>query len=109
MTSIASLKLRVPPGPDGLIGSAREYGVVHPATGAHLTSIRLNPGFVAQKGMMHDFVVIAYDQGRNAFRLMLVVYDGKIAERINVTVVSRLVRVEDWVALGPWKSTVVMS
>lgn len=69
---------------------------------------------MAQKGKAHLFIVIAYDESRNSFRLMLISptrenSHWQIVERVNVTVQSRLVRADDWRSLGPKRSTFLMA
>lgn len=89
----------------------KEYPVVHPYTGKHLTSIRLNSEFVTQTGKTHQFILIAYDGNSDSFRLMLVSptpEDRQIVERVNVTVQNRLVRADDWFSLGPEKAIIIM-
>lgn len=105
-SSIATLKLVVRPG--GGLEVFREYRVVHPGTGKHLTSIRLDADFVAQTGSLHSFIIIACNQAKNAFRLMLITTRDGVAERVNVTVPGRPVQVDDWMSLEPRKSTIVM-
>lgn len=106
-SSIATLKLIVRPGggPDGI----REHRVVHPGTREHLTSIRLDANFVPRMGSLHSFIIVACNQAKNAFRLMLITTIDGIAERVNVTAPGRPVQVDDWMSLEPRKSTIVMA
>lgn len=107
-TSLATLKLRMRPGEFGS-GAPREYRAVHPTAGTELTSIRLDAEFVQQNGLLHPFIVIAFNSSRRAFRLMLISRKGAIAERVNVTAQSRLVDWQDWLLLGPQREVVVMA
>lgn len=106
-SSIATLKLIVRPG--GGFEAMREHRVVHPGTREHLTSIRLDANFVPRMGSLHSFIIIACNQAKNAFRLMLITTIDGTAERVNVTAPGRPVQVDDWMSLEPRKSTIVMA
>lgn len=111
-TSCATLSLRPLHHANFSSPVIREYHVIHRSTGKHLTNIRLDSEFVAQKGKLHLFIVIAYDESRDSFRLMLISptrENRQIVERVNVTVHSRLVRADDWTSLGPERSTFIMA
>jgi hypothetical protein len=107
-TSVATLKLRRRY-PDSIIDSRLiEYVLVHPESQEQLTSIQLSPKFVEKTGLIHDFIVVACDLDRVAFRLMLVSFQDDIAERVNVTVSNRLVTEHGWLSLMPRKELIVM-
>lgn len=110
-TSCAALSLRPLHHANFSSPMVREYHVIHPNTGKHLTSIRLDSEFVMQAGKVHLFIVIAYDEQLDSFRLVLIIpasENHQIVERVNVTMQSRLVRADDWTSLGPEKSTFIM-
>ena len=113
-TSCATLNLRGPLYQTSFTTSQMmgEYHVVHPHTSKRLTSIRLPSDFVKDTGKEHLFIIIAYERGCDAFGLMLIAHsrsNPQIVERINVTAQNRLVRADDWVSLGPRKSTFIMA
>lgn len=112
-TSCATLSLRGPfHHPNLTSPMIREYHVVHPDSGKHLTSIRLHSKFVTSTGKVQPFIIIAYDKAMDSFRLMLIAQkraNRNIVERVNVTMQSRLVRADDWVSLKPRKSTFIMA
>lgn len=112
-TSCATLNLRGPFHQTNFTSHMMgEYHVVHPYTRKPLTRIRLRSNFVKRTGKVHLFIVIAYKQQSDSFRLMLVAHpraNPQIVERINVTVQNRLVRADDWVSSRPQKSTLVMA
>lgn len=85
-----------------------EYLVVHPESRKRLTSIRLDSSFVNEAGLFHHFIVVASNQTASAFRLMLISFREGIAERVNVTVGSRLVSEDDWLSLEPRKELIFM-
>lgn len=106
-TSIAYLRFRVPPG--DFVGSSWEYHVFHPQMNRQLTSIRLNVSYVAQKGTLLPFIIIYHNPDRRSFRLMLILMEGKTAERVNVTSHGRLVKEDDWKDANPKRELVFMS
>lgn len=106
-TSVAHLRLRTPPG--DFVGTSREYRVFHPQMNRQLTSIRLNVGYVRQKGTLLPFIVVNYDPDRRSFRLMLISIEGNRVERVNVTSQGRLVKEDDWKDASPKRKLVFMS
>lgn len=112
-TSCATLSLRPFHQYDFTSPVIREDLVIHRSTGKHLTNIRLDSEFVMQQGKVYLFIVIAYEESSDSFRLMLICptrENRQIVERVNVTVQkSSLVRVDDWMSLGPERSTFIMA
>lgn len=107
-TSVA--RLRVRPLSNTAPGASREYQVM---SSRQITRIRLPADFSeTNKGAgdgLHEFIVVAHDSLKCAYRLMLV-SRGRwgLVERVNVTMLSRLVREQDWFDLEPSRGLIVM-
>lgn len=107
-TSIATLELVGNSLYAMALRDSNEYLVVHPESHKRLASIRLSSRFVNEAGLFHQFIVVACNQTMSAFRLMLISFREGIAERVNVTVGSRLVSEDDWLSLEPRKELIFM-
>jgi hypothetical protein len=109
-SSVKELEVRssLPRGRASVISPVTEYKIYLPGSRDPISSIRLHSQFVRESGNRHKFIIIAHIPDKGAFRLMLIKTVGRIVEKVNVTIPSKLVKAEDWWALEPQKELIVM-